>query len=87
MSFREFFILIGIVIGLMIVYKYADRYIKKLDRKLVKIINWIGFTLVVIGVAGNYIFHIGIMTLVSFVGIVIFFLFYNYDKTEKEKKE
>lgn len=83
MKFIDFAILVGIVAILMVVYKNADRFIKKLNPETVKKINWAGF---LIGVAGGiawYALHNGIFMFITLFGIVIYFLFYGYDQTQE----
>lgn len=84
MTIPGFLAVAGVVLALMLVYKYADRYIKKMDPKTVKTVNWIGF---VVGVAGGvlwYAFAQGIFMIITLAGVVIYFLFYGYDRTEEE---
>lgn len=84
MSFSGFFIVVGVVIVMVLIYKHADRWIKKMEPKTVKTVNWAGF---VLGVAGGilwYLFAYGIFMIITLVGVVLYFLFYGYDKMEEE---
>lgn len=87
MSFSSFFVVVGIVIAMMLLYKYADRWIKKMDPKTVKTINWVGF---IMGVAGGVLWYSlaqGIFMIITLIGILLYFLFYGYDKIEEEGKD
>ncbi len=87
MSITSFLIIIAVFIILMFIYKRADKAIKKMDPKVVKKLNWVGF---VIGIAGGiawYLFHNGIYMLVTLAGVVVYFLFYGYDRMEEEQKQ
>lgn len=89
MSIASFALVVGIVIAMILLYKYADRWIKRLDPKTVKTVNWVGF---VLGVAGGilwYLFAQSIFMIITLVGILLYFLFYGYDRMEEEqdKKE
>lgn len=87
MSFTGFFVIVGVVIVMMFVYKYADRWVKKMDPKTVKTVNWVGF---VMGIAGGtlwYLFAQGIFMIITLIGVVLYFLFYGYDKMEEEDKK
>ncbi len=85
MGFIEFFIVIGVFILMMVGYRVADRYVKKLDPKTVKTVNWIGF---VVGVAGGILWYASsnqIFMFITVIGTITYFLFYGYDKMEEEK--
>ncbi|MBI1910590.1 MAG: hypothetical protein HYS21_01160 [Deltaproteobacteria bacterium] len=84
MTFLEFFIMIGIFIALMILFKRADKWVKKLQPKTVKTINWIGF---IVGLAGGvlwYAYDHNLFMFMTLIGIVTYFLFYSYDSMEEE---
>jgi multisubunit Na+/H+ antiporter MnhB subunit len=84
MSFSGFFVVIGVVIAMILLYKNADKWIKKLDPKTVKTVNWIGFILGVVGGVLWYLFAYGIFMIITLIGIVLYFLFYGYDTMEEE---
>ncbi|HEY4708466.1 MAG TPA: hypothetical protein VII64_13485 [Thermodesulfobacteriota bacterium] len=87
MSLAGFAFVVGVVIAIILLYKYADRWIKRLDPKTVKTVNWVGF---VLGVAGGilwYLFAQGIFMIITLVGIVLYFLFYGYDRMEEERNK
>lgn len=86
MSFSGFFVVIGVVIAMILLYKNADKWIKKMDPKTVKTVNWIGFILGVIGGVLWYLFAYGIFMIITLIGIVLYFLFYGYDTMEDEDK-
>ena len=84
MSFSGFLIVIGIVAVMVLLYKHADRWIRKMDPKTVKTVNWTGF---IIGIAGGvlwYLFAYGVFMIITLVGVVLYFLFYGYDTMEEE---
>ncbi|CAG1066880.1 hypothetical protein BAC1_02519 [uncultured bacterium] len=85
MSFYGFFILVGVVIAMILLYKHADRWIKKMDPKTVKTVNWIGFIAGVVGGVLWYLFAQGIFMIITLAGIVVYFLFYGYDRMEEEE--
>lgn len=84
MSFSGFFVVIGVVIAMVLLYKNADKWIKKMDPKTVKAVNWIGFIIGVVGGVLWYLFAYGIFMIITLIGIVLYFLFYGYDKMEEE---
>ena len=87
MSLAGFAFVVGVVIAIILLYKYADRWIRRLDPKTVKTVNWVGF---VLGVAGGilwYLFAQGIFMIITLVGIVLYFLFYGYDRMEEERNK
>jgi prolipoprotein diacylglyceryltransferase len=84
MSFSGFFVVIGVVIAMILLYKNADKWIKKLDPKTVKTVNWIGFISGVVGGVLWYLFAYGIFMIITLIGIVLYFLFYGYDTMEEE---
>ena len=82
MSFASFALVVGVVIALILLYKYADRWIKRLDPKTVKTVNWIGFG---IALAGGILWYLAKHTAfmyVTFIGVTIYFLFIRYDSGE-----
>lgn len=86
MSFTDFFILIGIFIAMMVLYKRADKWVQKLAPETVKKINWIGFAM---GIAGGilwYAFAHSAFMVLTLAGVVIYFLFYGYDKMEEDQQ-
>ena len=87
MTLTGFFIIIGVFIALMFIYKRADKAIKKMDPKSVKKFNWVGFVIGIIGGVAWYLFHNGIYMIVTLLGVVIYFLFYGYDKMEEGQKQ
>ncbi|HBG46330.1 MAG TPA: hypothetical protein DDW94_04995 [Deltaproteobacteria bacterium] len=87
MSFIDFAIVVGIVVAMIIVYKYADRWVKKMDPATVKKLNWAGFIIGVVGGILWYLFAIGIFMIITLVGVVVYFIFYGYDKVEEEQKD
>lgn len=84
MSFSGFLVVIGVVIAMVLLYKNADKWIKKMDPKTVKTVNWIGFIIGVVGGVLWYLFAYGIFMIITLIGIVLYFLFYGYDKMEEE---
>ncbi len=89
MNIPQFLVLVGIVVILLFVYKYADKKIVHLNPKTVKTVNWIGFSIGAIGGILWYIFHDPIFMFITVGGVIIYFLFYGYDvmEEEEEKKE
>jgi prolipoprotein diacylglyceryltransferase len=85
MSFYGFFIIVGVVIAMILLYKHADRWIKKMDPKTVKTVNWIGFIAGVVGGVLWYLFAQGIFMIITLAGIVVYFLFYGYDRMEEDE--
>lgn len=83
MELTQFFIVIGIFIALMFVYKFADKFVKKLTPKTIKTVNWIGFSVAVAGGIIWYVYPSGIIMIVTVLGVVTYFLFYGYDKPEE----
>lgn len=84
MSFVEVVVLVAAFIIMMVLYRKADIWVKKLAPKTVKTMNWIGFAL---GVAGGILWYLsgsGIFMLITFAGVVIYFIFYGYDKMEEQ---
>ena len=87
MSFASFAFVVGVVIAIILLYKYADRWIKRLDPKTVKTVNWVGFVLGVVGGILWYLFAQGIFMIITLAGIVLYFLFYGYDRMEEERNK
>ncbi|MBI5642056.1 MAG: hypothetical protein HY954_01125 [Deltaproteobacteria bacterium] len=85
MTFTGFLIIIGVFIALMFVYRRADKLIKNMSPGTVKKVNWAGFIIGILGGVAWYLFHEGIYMLVTLIGIVIYFLFYGYDKMESNE--
>lgn len=83
MSIPEFLILIGVFIAIMLVFRYAGRFIKTLQPKTVKIINWAGFAVAALGGVAWYLFANGIYMIATLLGVIVYFLFYSYDTEEK----
>lgn len=84
MSFIEFFLVIGLFILMMVGYRVADRLVKKLDPKTVKTVNWIGFTVGIVGGILWYAFANQIYMFITVLGTITYFLFYGYDKMEEK---
>ena len=85
MSFMEFFIVVGVFILMMVGYRIADRYVNRLSPKTVKTVNWIGFIIGMIGGILWYLFANQVYMFITVIGIVVYFLFYGYDRMEEEK--
>lgn len=85
-SFVDFFLVIGILILMMVGYRIADRYVKRLAPRTVKTVNWIGFVMGVVGGILWYAFSNQVYMFITIIGTVTYFLFYDYDKME-EKEE
>ncbi len=89
MELSQFFIIIGIFIALMFVYKFADRYVKRLTPKTIKTINRAGFSAAVVGGIVWYASPSGIITIaaqdITVIGVIIYFIFYDYDKPEESE--
>ena len=83
MKIEEFFYVIVVFIVIMFVYKYADKMIKTLPNKTVRIVNWVGFVISLVGGTLWYLTNSANYMFLSLFGIVIYFLFYSYDKPEK----
>ncbi|TAN62451.1 hypothetical protein EPN18_04740 [bacterium] len=83
MSVLGLFIILGVFIALIIVYRNAGRFIKKLPPKTVKTVNWIAFTEAALSGVAWFIFNDVIFMFLCFAGVVVYFLFYDYDKTEE----
>lgn len=85
MSFMDFFVVVGVFILMMVGYRIADRYVKRLKPKTVKTVNWIGFTVGMIGGILWYLFANQVYMFITVIGIIVYFLFYGYDRMEEEK--
>ncbi len=86
MQLTSFLILIGVLIAMVLLYRFADRWIKKMDPATVKKANWAGFIVGVAGGAGWYLLHYSAFMLITIIGVIIYFLFYGYDRTEGDKE-
>lgn len=84
-SFTDFFIMVGIFIFLMILFKRSDSFVKRLKPSTVKTLNWIGFILGAVAGVAWYLTSNNIFMLLTFLGIILYFLFYGYDKMEEEE--
>lgn len=84
MTFIEFFILIGIFIGLLFLYKYAGRFVKQLSPKAVKTVNWTAFAVAVLSGIAWLAFNDSIFMLFTLAGVIVYFLFYNYEAPEEK---
>ena len=87
MEIIDLFYLLIIFIVFMLGYRYADRWVKTLPVKTVKIVNWIGFMIGIIGGLLWYSTQGGAFMFLCLIGIVIYFLFYGYDNMEEEEEE
>ncbi|HHL39926.1 MAG TPA: hypothetical protein ENJ37_05420 [Deltaproteobacteria bacterium] len=87
MTFTDFIVVIIAFVLIMLLYTYADRYIRRLKADTVRSINWIGFTIAAAGGIAWYWSDHPFFMLVTFVGIIIYFLFYSYDRMEEEEKK
>lgn len=85
MSITGLLIMVGVFIALMFVYRNADRFIKKMDPKTVKTINWAGFAIGVAGGIAWYLLHGAVYMFITLFGIVLYFIFYGYDKMEESE--
>lgn len=79
MTFYGFFILIGVFIAIMLVYRRAGAWIKSLKPKTVKRVNWLGFIVGVIAGVAWFIFKDMTFMIITMAGVVVYFLFYDYD--------
>ncbi len=87
MSMIEFSLVIGLFILMMVGYRVADRYVKRLDPRTVKTVNWIGFVIGIVGGILWYAFSNQIYMFITVIGVVTYFLFYGYDKMEEEEEK
>ncbi len=88
MDAQGFFVVVGLFILLMLVFKYSDRWIKKMSRETAKLINWAGFTVAVFSGIAWYLLGDDIFMFITFAGIITYFVFYGYDKLEtKEQRQ
>ncbi len=86
MSITGFLVTVGVVIALILVYKFADLWVKKMDPRTVKVVNWIGF---IVGVAGGVLWYAtsnGVFMFITLAGVLVYFLFYGYDSMEEKEK-
>ncbi|MBI5562365.1 MAG: hypothetical protein HY894_05885 [Deltaproteobacteria bacterium] len=85
MELKEFFYVVGAFIVIMLIFKFADKWIKSLPPATAKTINWIGLGIAAAGGLAWYAFGSGVYMIITVAGVVIYFLFYHYDdggKTE-----
>lgn len=82
MSIAEFLIIIGVFISLLFLYRSAGKWIKKMDPKKVKLINWTGFSVAALSGIAWYIFHDPAFMFITLAGVVAYFLFYDYNREE-----
>ncbi len=80
MDLKEFFILIGIFILFMVVYRLAGRVIKRLPAKTLKMINRGAFTAAFISGIAWYAFGADVFMPITAFAVIIYFLFSEYDK-------
>lgn len=83
MDLKEFLILIGIFLLFMAAYRLAGKAIKKFPAKTLKMINWIAFTTALLSGIAWYAFSDGIFMLITVAAVIVYFLFYDYDKPEE----
>lgn len=86
MQATSFFVMAGVFMALMFVYKYADKWIKKIPRRTAKIINWAGFSVATFGGIAWYLFNEDIFMFITLAGIITYFLFFGYER-HGEKEE
>ncbi len=86
MTIPEFLILAGIFVIIMIFYRRADRWIKTLAPDRVRSINWVGFIMAVAGGTLWYFYKHNAFMFITLTGIIIYFLFYNYESPDREEK-
>ncbi len=87
MDFGSFMILVPLLILMVILYSKAEGWIRKMDAKTVKTLNWVGFTIAVAGGIAHYFMQDGIFLFIALGGVIIYFTFYNYDKMEEEERK
>jgi len=83
MDLKEFFILIGIFMLFMAIYRFAGKAIKKFSAKTLKLINQTAFTTAFLSGLAWYAFSDEIFMLITVAAVVVYFLFYDYDKPEE----
>lgn len=87
MDIKQFIILAGVFIALMFVYKITGRLIKNMEPKTMKIINWSAFVLALLSGIAWYLLDDGIFMILMVLGVVVYFLFYDYDTKKTEKHD
>jgi uncharacterized membrane protein len=87
MSMLDFSLVIALFILMMVGYRVADRYVKRLAPKTVKTVNWIGFIIGIVGGILWYAFGNQVYMFITVIGTVTYFLFYDYDKMEEEEEK
>ncbi len=80
MNAAGFFVMAGVFIALMLVYKYAEKWIKKIPRKAAKTINWTGFTVATFAGIAWYLTNDDTFMFITLGGVITYFLFFSYDK-------
>jgi hypothetical protein len=86
MTIPHFLILAGIVVCMLFLYRFADRRIKALPAKTVKAVNWAGFALAMAGGIVWYALKYTPSMYVMLAGVVLYFLFYGYDRNKTDTK-
>ncbi|MBI5233506.1 MAG: hypothetical protein HY880_04055 [Deltaproteobacteria bacterium] len=84
MTIMSFAFMAVVVISLWAGFRYSDRFIRTLSRQTVKMINWAGFTIAVLGGILWYGFKLPSFMLVTLLGIIVYFMFYGYDRDIQE---
>ncbi len=69
----------AVFVLLILVMYFAGRFIKKLPLNIVKVINWISFSIMIISGILWYLKGNEVYQYLLFGSIIIYFLFYNYD--------
>ncbi|MBI5492723.1 MAG: hypothetical protein HY893_07305 [Deltaproteobacteria bacterium] len=85
MNLMSFVFLIGLLLAMVFLYRFADRWIKKMDPGTVKKANKAGFIIGVAGGIGWYLLHYSVFMLITVAGVIIYFLFYGYDREESSE--
>ncbi len=85
MSMESFFLVAVIFIAFMLIYRYLDRWVSQLPAETVKTINRVGFWFALLSGILWYILKDPIYMFLTLAGVVVYFLFYNYDKEEKKE--
>ncbi len=86
MQATGFFVMAGVFAALMFIYKFSDRWIKKVPRKTARTINWAGSTVAVFGGIAWYLFNDDIFMFITLGGVIIYFLFFSPERhAEKEE--
>ena len=82
MNLKELLSLAIVFIVFLLLFRYSSAWIKKLKPKTVKTINWFGFAAAIAGGILWYAYKDPRFMVVTFLGIVIYFLFYHYEEKE-----